>query len=103
MANYLLNCCSTRALTRSTPFTHLNQHKPDLSHVKVIGCLAHVHVPIALRSKFDSRSILQTVFVGYDEHSKAYQCFFPQHRKIFISRNILFDEGQLGIRQKEMD
>jgi hypothetical protein len=38
---------------------------PDVSHLRVFGCVAYVRVPDAQRKKLDPMS-LKGVFVGYD-------------------------------------
>ena len=38
--------------------------KPDLSHLKVFGCLAYVHAPDELRSKLGPKA-KKCVFIGY--------------------------------------
>lgn len=93
-ANYVLNRCETSALVSSTPFQHLYQVKPDISHLRVIGCLAYVHIPAALRHKLAAKSI-RSYLIGYDDKSKAYRCFEPTKRKIYVSRDVIFDESQM--------
>lgn len=31
--------------------------------------------------------------VGYDDQSKAHRCYDPANRKIYISRNVTFNES----------
>ena len=38
--------------------------KHDLSHLKVFGCLAYVHMPDELRSELDPK-VEKCVFIGY--------------------------------------
>ena len=38
--------------------------KPDLSHLKVFGCIAYVHVPDELRTKLDLKA-KKCVYIGY--------------------------------------
>jgi hypothetical protein len=37
------------------------------------------------------------MFVGYDDKSKAYRLYLPKQKKIAISRDVIFDEGKVGI------
>lgn len=53
---YLLNRLPTRALSGITPYEAWSQKKPEVGHIKVFGCLAHVKVPENLVMKLDDRS-----------------------------------------------
>lgn len=94
-ANYVNNRCSTRALNLATPFECITSRKPDLSHLRIIGSIAYVHIPKDMRTKLDPKSF-STILVGYDQHSKAYRCFDPSTNKILISKDVIFDEGTMG-------
>jgi hypothetical protein len=47
-----------------TPEEKYSGRKPDLSHLKVFGCIAYVHVPDELRIKLDPKAE-KCVFIGY--------------------------------------
>lgn len=94
-ANYINNRCSTRALNLSTPFECLTRVKPNVSHFRIIGSTAYVHIPKEMRDKLGSKS-LKCVLVGYDDQSKAYRCFDPLNRRILISRDVIIDEHSPG-------
>nr|GEU67695.1 retrovirus-related Pol polyprotein from transposon TNT 1-94 [Tanacetum cinerariifolium] len=49
-----------------------NGLKPTVSHLRVFGSIAYVHVPSQRRLKLDDRSE-KHVFVGYDKQSKCYK------------------------------
>jgi hypothetical protein len=38
------NCCPTSAVPDVTPYELWHGHKPDVSNLRVWGCLAYVHV-----------------------------------------------------------
>ena len=44
-AVYLLNRSTTKALQGMTPEEAFTGHKPSVSHLRVFGCIAYVHVP----------------------------------------------------------
>lgn len=46
-------------------------------------------------SKLLSLSI-KAILVGYDDQSKAYKCYNPATKQIFISRDVVLDEGTIG-------
>ena len=65
--------------------------KPDLSHLKVFGCIAYVHVPDELRTKLDPKAE-KCVFIGYSLEQKGYRCYNPLTHKLRVSRDVVFDE-----------
>lgn len=90
-ANYITNRVPTRANFHTTPHEVFSGQRPDLSHLKIFGCLAHVRVNTPGLTKLDSRSI-PCIFVRYDINSKAYRCFCPSTHKMHISKDVRFDE-----------
>ena len=59
-----------------TPKENFTGKKPEVSHLKIFGCLVFVHIPKDKRSKLDC-SRKKGVFVGYSESSKAYIVYIP--------------------------
>ncbi|GJX67573.1 retrovirus-related pol polyprotein from transposon TNT 1-94 [Tanacetum coccineum] len=55
-AVYLLNRCPSKSLDNKTPQEAWNGLKPTVSHLRVFGSIAYVHVPSQKRSKLDDRS-----------------------------------------------
>ena len=51
-----MNRTPTAAIHGTTPEEKFTGKKPDLSHLKVFGCLAYVHIPNDLRSKLDPKA-----------------------------------------------
>ncbi|KAI5335964.1 hypothetical protein L3X38_026098 [Prunus dulcis] len=90
-AVYLLNRCPTKALNNITPFEAYSGRKPRIAHLKVFGSLCYVHVPTELRHKLDPKST-KGVFVGYATCEKGYRVFDPVSNKLFMSRDVTFDE-----------
>ncbi len=50
--------------------------KLDVSHLKMFGCIACVHVPNEKRSKLDPKA-KKCIFTGYSLEQKGYICFNP--------------------------
>ncbi|GKA50384.1 retrovirus-related pol polyprotein from transposon TNT 1-94, partial [Tanacetum coccineum] len=90
-AVYLLNRCPSKSLDNNTPQEAWNGLKPTVSHLRVFGSIAYVHVPSQKRSKLDDRSE-KHVFVGYDKQSKGYKLYNPVTRKVVVSRDVEFEE-----------
>lgn len=65
--------------------------KPHLSHLKVFGCIACVHIPDELRNKLDPKAE-KCVFVGYSLEQKGYRCYNPVTHEMRVSRDVVFDE-----------
>ena len=71
---YIMNKTSTTAIHDVTPEESFTNKKPDLSHLKVFGCIAYVHVPDALCTKLDTK-IEKQIFIGYSLEKKGYKCY----------------------------
>ncbi|CAL2229032.1 unnamed protein product [Prunus armeniaca] len=88
---YILNRCPTKALKNITPFEAYSGRKLGIAHQKVFGSLCYFHVPVERRHKLEPKSF-KGVFVGYATCEKEYRVFDPLSKKLFLSRDILFDE-----------
>ena len=95
-ANYLTNWCPTKALKLVTSLERYNGLKLDLSHLRIYGSSAYVHIPREKRSELEVKSIPCTL-VGYDDESKAYRCYEPQQKRILITKDMVFNETVLGL------
>jgi hypothetical protein len=74
-----------------TPKENFTSKKPDVSHLRVFGCIAYVHVPDEKRSKLDPK-VEKCIFIRYSLEQKGYRCFNPSTRKLQVSRDVVFDE-----------
>ena len=55
-AAYIRNRTTMSAIKGSkTPLEVWNGEKPDVSHLKVFGCMAYAHVPDAQRQKVEKK------------------------------------------------
>ncbi|CAL8114289.1 unnamed protein product [Prunus armeniaca] len=88
---YILNRCPTKALNNITPFKAYSGRKPRIAHLKIFGSLCYVHVPVECRHKLEPKSF-KGVFVGYATCENGYRVFDPLSKKLFLSRDIVFDE-----------
>ena len=71
-AVYLHNRSPTTALKDKTPFKSLFGRRPDISQLKVFGCVSYVHVPDDQRRKLDAKAH-KAIFVEYPPGVKGYK------------------------------
>jgi hypothetical protein len=64
---------------------------PNISHLRIFGLVAFVHIPKVNRQKLDPKSV-KCLFVGNATIQTAYRCWSPTERKIKIRRNVIFDK-----------
>lgn len=95
-ANYIVNRSPTTANKGITPEECYTKKKPDVSNLCIFVCLAYMHIPKQNRNKLESKT-LKCLLMGYDSHSKAYRVFEPHSCKIYITRDIIFDETKIGM------
>src|SRR5579859_3563479 len=73
-----------------TPFEAWHGEKPDLSHLRVLGCDAFVHVPKEKRVKLDSHTE-KGQLVGY-RGMNQWKVWIPEREEVVVSRDVVFDE-----------
>jgi hypothetical protein len=90
-ATFLINRLPSKVIDNQTPFERLLQQKPDYLSLRTFGCACwpnlrpynrHIH---ELRSK-------QCAFLGYSNLHKGYKCLDFQSGRVYISRDVIFDE-----------
>ena len=90
-AGDILNLRSTKRHPDRTPNELFQGKKPSISHLRVFGSSAFAHIPKNTRTKLDPRAE-KCILLSFDEAAKAYRCYRPSTRKVFISRDLLIDE-----------
>ena len=85
------NHTSHRLIDNKTPREAFSGVKPEVIHMRIFGFPVHIHVPMEKRTKLDP-SRRKGAFVGYSDTSKAYRMYFLGFKKIYISRDVIFDE-----------
>ena len=83
-ACYLVNRSPSSMLEDNTPHEVWTGKKPSLSHLRVFGCDAYVHVPKKKRTKLDNKSE-RCIFIGYKDGLKGYKLWNPETRKVVYS------------------
>ena len=91
-ATYLINRVTTRSLEGQTPYEVMKGRKPNLSHLRVFGCVCYARTETVGRKKLDDRSRV-LVHLGTEPGSKAYRLLDPLSLRIVISRDVVFEEA----------
>ena len=95
-ASYIRNRTPTSALEgNKTPFETWSGRKPDVSKLKVFGCIAYAHVPDAQRQKLDQKAV-KLYFVGYSIQSKGYRLLDEKTSQVYTRRDVIFNEKDFG-------
>ena len=92
-AIHVLNRSPTLAVKDVTLEEAWEETKPCVSHFRVFGCVAHVHVPNGQRKKLDDKSV-KYVMLGTNEESNSYRLYDPVKQRIIISRDIVCIENE---------
>lgn len=90
-ATYLINRVATGSLSNKTPYEALRGRKPNLSHLKIFGCVCYARTESVGRRKLDDRS-RSLVHLGTEPGSKSYRLLDTTRKRIVVSRDVVFDE-----------
>ncbi|KAL5767185.1 hypothetical protein ACOSQ2_013968 [Xanthoceras sorbifolium] len=63
----------------------------SVDHFRIFGCIAFAHILDEKRKKLDDKGE-KCIFLSVSKQSKAYKLYNPKTKKIFISRDVVFDE-----------
>jgi hypothetical protein len=91
IVKYLLNMSPSSTLVDMTPHEVWFGKNPSVSHLKVFGCDACVHVPKEKRSKLDKKAV-KCIFIGYKEGMKVYELWDLASRKTVYIRYVVLRE-----------
>ena len=91
IARYLVNRSPSSVLEDKTQHEVWTGKKPSLSHLRVFGCDAYVHVPKEKINKLDSKSE-RCIFIGCKDGLKGYKIWNPKTRKVVYNQDVVFRE-----------
>jgi hypothetical protein len=100
-AVYIQNRSPHTILGKLTPKEVYTGTRPDVSHLRIFGSICYCHVPSEKRTRLDPTKD-KGILVGYSETSKAYRIFVPEHRRIVVCRDVLFEEERALRRSRDM-
>jgi hypothetical protein len=90
-AAYLINRGPSVPLNHLLPEEKWSGKEIGLSHLRVFGCVAYVHIESGARSKLDPKS-QKCIFIGYGGDELGYRFWDMQNKKVVRSRNVIFNE-----------
>ena len=88
----------TPLLANQSPYEKLFQHSPDYSFLKTFGCLCYPHLRAYTSHKLNYQSE-KCVFLGYSSMHLGYRCLSLTTNRIYISRDVIFDEQVFPFHQ----
>ena len=94
------NRSPTAAVNGMTPYESFYGKKPDVSHFKVFGCTAYMHVSKENRKKWDSKT-KRCIFVGYSLSSKGYRLFDLDTQKVIYPEMSCLMKMNLSNKQRK--
>ena len=83
----ITHSCSKRHDTRR----YLKWSETIIGYFRVFGCVGHILIPDAKRSKLEDKRVTCVLF-GVSSESKSYRMFYPTTYKIIVSHNVAFEE-----------
>lgn len=92
-AVYAMNRVVTSLLPNCSPFEKLFKKKPNLHELRTFGCVCYPLLRPYNKHKLENRSVL-CLFVGYSAIHKGYKCLDVTSNRLYISRDVVFDEQQ---------
>jgi hypothetical protein len=102
-AAYLTNLSPSYGST--TPEESWSHTKPDVSHLKIFGCLAYVQTEVQRSKKFAPRGV-PMLFLGYahrqERGRKAYHFYDWNTGKFWVRRTAIFDETSFPGRTQDV-
>jgi hypothetical protein len=91
-ATYLINRLPTHVIDNKCPLERLFNTPPNYSLLRVFGCACWTNFRPYNKHKLSFRS-KECVFLGYSSLHKGYKCLDPDSGRVYISRDVIFDEN----------
>lgn len=90
-ATYIINILPSKVIENKTLVELLLKEKPHYDSLRVFGCACWPNLRPYNARKLSFRST-QCVFLGYSSLHKGFKCLEPKTGRIYISRDVVFDE-----------
>ena len=92
-AAYLRNRVPTRSLKSTTPYEKWFERKPDLSHIRVFGCMCYAYIPEVNKKGKLSNKAEKLRFIGYSLQTKGYCLIDESTSKVLVRRDVICNES----------
>ena len=89
-----------RPLKCKSPYEVWCSQKPDLSNLRVFGCVAYTLVPAAKRKKFDNRTEKMR-FLGYHKGHRGFKLMEKGSNRVFYRTDVTFDESNFKLTEEK--
>jgi hypothetical protein len=96
---HVWNRCPTEAVRSTTPYELWHGRKPDISHLRVWGCTAYVHIQKDNRAGLGSH-MEKCVFIGYPQGYKGWKFYNPTTKKTVIAERADYDERYFPLSKR---
>ena len=98
-ATHIRNRMPTAAIKENkTLYERWYGKKPDVSRLRAFGCIVYADVRDKDRQKLDKK-VKKMRFAGYSLTSNGYRLFDEMSRKLFIRRDVEFNENEFGHKE----
>ena len=91
-ATFLINRVPSKVIHNETPLERLFNRKPEYSFLRTFGCACWPNLRPYNSHKLSFRST-RCAFLGYSNLHKGYKCLDISSGRIYISRDVAFDEN----------
>ena len=91
-ACFLINRLPSLTIQQDTPVHKLFGKNPDYTMLKVFGCACWPNLRPYNTKKLSFRTT-RCVFLGYSSSHKGYKCLDRSTKRVYISRDVIFDEN----------
>jgi histone deacetylase 1/2 len=88
---FLINRLPSRVIGNDTHYERLFNKSPDYSFLRTFGCAVWPNLRPYNSRKLEFRS-KRFVFLGYSNIHKGFKCLEPSSRRVYVSRDVVFDE-----------
>jgi hypothetical protein len=99
---YLHNQSPQREVGDMTLEEVFTRKKPLVEHLSIFRCITFSHVPKEKRTNMEPTAE-KGLLVGYSETSKAYRLYIPTHKRLFVQRDVNFEEERACKRSRELE
>ena len=91
-ATYLINLLPSKVINFDTPVQRLLKETPNYDSLRTFDCACWPNLRLYNTRKLSFRST-RCVFLGYSSLHKGFKCLEPSTGRVYISRNVVFDES----------